>query len=545
MGTCPEELISRLKVMSKEGNIIARLIEENNIKENGQPQTKAEKAKSKVVTQPETTTKDTVGRNTSAMEQVETPNASATQLKADVGEGVTIHADDLFGNKVHKLEENLEAKTKKVINEEPETKTIIVSEPEQASSECEVLTKPHDTNSAEEEIHEEDRIPNTTTIDSNKIKVSATKIKGAETSGSPAQTAKVHDNAPAPGKKGAKETPQQSLEISKERAIEAHKEATRLSKLRDENILKKHKMLEIQEIKREYAKTTLQEETERRRQIKMEKKKKKKLAKKATSKERQGKEMLKTNSNTKIKRLDDQFESLFNEVGLDIQDFTIYKANPDGACGSNCVALAFHHDERLGQYVRRDINSYIVKHGEYQKQFMAFPHTQMVGKEEITFEEDEYLKFLGKNEKSGKLWMDYTDLQAVANYYQVSVHVLTTDVKNVKGSKARWTHLEPDARMKIHSPITQELPDVWMLHVDNTHFDLIIKKDNRLATEGGLEQSNSSGPQDRTMEIKANKQSDQKEEPNPHKAIKTKMTRRETSTQRSASEQNEEKDDNS
>ena len=96
-------------------------------------------------------------------------------------------------------------------------KTTIALEPKQASPECAVLTKPHDTNSAEEEIHEADKIPNTTTIDSDKIKVSATKIKGAETSGSPAQTAKVHHNAPAPGKKGAKETPEQSLEISKER----------------------------------------------------------------------------------------------------------------------------------------------------------------------------------------------------------------------------------------------------------------------------------------------------------------------------------------
>merc|ERR1712240_287187 len=94
------------------------------------------------------------------------------------------------------------------------------------------------------------------------------------------------------------------------------------------------------------------------------------------------------------------------------------------------------------------------------------------------------------------------------------------DVKNVKGSKARWTHLEPDARMKTHSPIKQELPDVWMLHVDNTHFDLIIKKDNRLATEGGLEQSNSSGKQIRTMDIKCTKQNNQEEEINPHKAMK-------------------------
>ena len=148
------------------------------------------------------------------------------------------------------------------------------------------------------------------------------------------------------------------------------------------------------------------------------------------------------------------------------------------------------YDERLGQYVRRNINNYIVEHWEYQKKFMVFPYTQIVGNEEITFEEDEYLQFLGNNDKSGRLWMDYTDLQAVANYYQVSIHVLTTSVKNVKGSKARWTHLKPDERMKEYSPVPQGLPDMWMFHVDNTHFDLIIHKDNMLAIEGGLEQRN-------------------------------------------------------
>merc|ERR1712240_895451 len=301
--------------------------------------------------------------------------------------------------------------------------------------------------------------------------------------------------------KGVKETHEKSVAISKEQIIEDQKEAKRLSNLRDENILKKHKMLEIQDNQREQSKTTLQEETER--QIKKEKNKKK-LAKKAKAKEKQGKERLQAKSNTKIKRLDDNLESLFSEVGLDIQDHVIYKAKPDGACGSNCVAIALHHDEGQGQYVRRNINNYIVKHWEYQKQFMVFPHTQMVGNQEVTFEEEEYLEFLSKDERSGTLWMEYTDLQAVANYFKVAVHVLTTDVRNVKGSKPRWTHLEPDERMKIHSPIKTELPDVWMLHVDNTHFDLIIKKDNRLVTEGDLHQPITPGKQKETVQNNTN-----------------------------------------
>ena len=44
--TCPEDLISRLKAMSKEENVIVRVTEENSIKENGRPQTETEEAKS-------------------------------------------------------------------------------------------------------------------------------------------------------------------------------------------------------------------------------------------------------------------------------------------------------------------------------------------------------------------------------------------------------------------------------------------------------------------------------------------------------------------
>ena len=76
--------------------------------------------------------------------------------------------------------------------------------------------------------------------------------------------------------------------------------------------------------------------------------------------------------------------------------------NADGACGSNCTALACHHDEKLGPYVRRNINSYIVEHWTYFKDSIVFPHIQMVGNTETTFQnEAEYLKFLKDDSKSG------------------------------------------------------------------------------------------------------------------------------------------------
>ena len=198
--------------------------------------------------------------------------------------------------------------------------------------------------------------------------------------------------------------------------------------------------------------------------------------------------MEKENKIEKIKQIDDTFKPLFEEVGLDIQSYKIFKVKGDGACGSNCAALACHHDERLGQYVRRNINDYKVKHWSYFKDSMVFPHRQMLGHQEITFEnENKYLEFLKDNCNSGRLWMDHTDLQALSNYYQINIHILTTNVKNMVNAKPRWTHMEPDIRMKKFSPVPQGLPEMWLMHLDEIHFDLIVHKDSLLATEGSID----------------------------------------------------------
>ena len=83
--------------------------------------------------------------------------------------------------------------------------------------------------------------------------------------------------------------------------------------MRDLNILKKNKTLEIQENQREQAKATLQEEADR--QIKKEKNKKK-AVKKAKAKERQGNAKPQANSNTKIESLNNNLESVFMELNL-------------------------------------------------------------------------------------------------------------------------------------------------------------------------------------------------------------------------------------
>ena len=70
-------------------------------------------------------------------------------------------------------------------------------------------------------------------------------------------------------------------------------------------------------------------------------------------------------------------------------------------------------------------------------------------------------------------------------------NILTTNVRDIKEPGARWTHLKPDVKMKQYSPVPSGLPDMWLLHTDNIHFDLIVHIESTLVTEGSLESNKS------------------------------------------------------
>ena len=80
--------------------------------------------------------------------------------------------------------------------------------------------------------------------------------------------------------------------------------------------------------------------------------------------------------------------------------------------------------------------------------------------------------------------MDHLGWQVVANMYQISIHILTTGVQSIGEPKARWSHLVPDARLAAFGTVHIGLPDMWVIHVDETHFDLLVRKDSDLVTEG-------------------------------------------------------------
>ena len=130
------------------------------------------------------------------------------------------------------------------------------------------------------------------------------------------------------------------------------------------------------------------------------------------------------------------------------------------------------------------MNAYEADFFPFFRPFYVWPHTEMVGFKSVTFEnEKEYTEFLRNNSESGNLWMNHQGLQIVANAYQMNIHILTVGVQSMEEPKARWTHLVPDKRLEKFNRMEQNclVNDLWMIHEDGVHFDLIIKKESILA----------------------------------------------------------------
>ena len=106
---------------------------------------------------------------------------------------------------------------------------------------------------------------------------------------------------------------------------------------------------------------------------------------------------------------------------------------------------------------------------------------QTAGGEQLPFKsKEEYLDFLLNDPRSAWLWMEHYDMQALSNMYQVPVHTLTTGVQGMEEPKARWTHITPDERLRDFSERVGELPDLYLMHQDENHFDLIVHKNSIL-----------------------------------------------------------------
>ena len=258
------------------------------------------------------------------------------------------------------------------------------------------------------------------------------------------------------------------------------------SQKKDEKVMLKQKKIDEEEekVKELKRKNEIIRENEE-----MQKKKMKTSLKTKKSKKKTKKDIAVKGVNSKVKDIPEKYDEILKEVGIDRKEYCICSVEPDGACGSTCTSLHCHRDRKLARYVRRNINEYLVRFWPFFQPYFKFPYVVSVGLGTEPFEtEESFLEFLKTDAKSGLMWMDHSGLQVVSNIYQISIHILTTGVAGMDEPKARWTHLEPDERLSAFSTVQKGLPDMYLMHVDETHFDLIIRKDSDLAIEGSVDE---------------------------------------------------------
>ena len=165
-----------------------------------------------------------------------------------------------------------------------------------------------------------------------------------------------------------------------------------------------------------------------------------------------------------------------------------YMAEPNGACAQNCVAVHIYEDEDEGPKVKKRINHHIADHWEtYYKHKIALPYVETVGVGEHSktiriSSKEEMLAFL-RSEEALMVYTNSHELLATANLFNVNINIFTYG-----GSEDKWTEIRPDPEMVADAEVKlgKLIPDIALYHSFETHFDLLVKNDSRLALLGLL-----------------------------------------------------------
>ena len=178
----------------------------------------------------------------------------------------------------------------------------------------------------------------------------------------------------------------------------------------------------------------------------------------------------------------------------------VYVVPGDGACGPNSISAHLFRDEVFGPKLRRKINDFKVEHWDRKYKLKTqctvdSPYVRRIGsKGNVVFTNPEDLfEFIKNADDSEYMWTDCEDLVVVADMFQVKIKVITMKGENDENPTENWIY--PDDQMKEFAELTDvKIDDIVLLHENDTHFNLIIDKDNDLAKVGSLSFMTNMGP---------------------------------------------------
>ena len=93
--------------------------------------------------------------------------------------------------------------------------------------------------------------------------------------------------------------------------------------------------------------------------------------------------------------------------------------------------------------------------------------------------EKEMISFL-RSEDSLRAYSNCQELLAVANLFKININIFT-----YKGKDGWWSEVGPDSDMASSAEmVATAVPDLYLYNNLDSHYDLLVKEDSRLAEMG-------------------------------------------------------------
>ena len=165
----------------------------------------------------------------------------------------------------------------------------------------------------------------------------------------------------------------------------------------------------------------------------------------------------------------------------------IFKVEGNGACFENSVAAHIHEDKDEGLKVKRRVNNHIASNWDNYYQYkISLPYVETVGvgkhaKVVTKSTKEEIIEFL-RSDESLTVYSNHHELQAVANLYNINIDIFTYG----GGKDEYWSRIYPDSDMvaEIEAKLGKYIPDMALYHCYDSHYDLLVKDDSRIALLG-------------------------------------------------------------
>ena len=165
-----------------------------------------------------------------------------------------------------------------------------------------------------------------------------------------------------------------------------------------------------------------------------------------------------------------------------------FDSPPNGSCLETCAAVHIYENEKEGRNLKRRVNHHMAENwdGYYDEKItLPFIETVGVGKDSKTVIKNtkkEMIDFL-KSDDSLFVFSNTQELLAIANLFNINIHIFS-----YSGEKTWWSKVQPDPEMAATAELKYGkcVPDMFLYNEHNSHYDLLVKDDSRIALIGQL-----------------------------------------------------------